>query len=136
MADFEVRIEFNDILKKLGIVESEAEAFVDGVALETQTRIVRNIQDRSPSSGPVTRYNPTRTAYPAEKDFPPNTDTGYLANSVQIEVVGPLTRRVLVGAEYGLPLELNGHPFVTPAAESMKTDLPVFIERMKRGIRR
>jgi hypothetical protein len=135
MSDFSVRIDFNDILKTLRVSEAEAEKLVGGVALETRNRIVRRVQDRSRSNGPVIRYNPTRTVYPAAEGEAPNTDTGNLVNSVQIEPVGSLTQKILVGAEYGLALELNGHPFVVPAAESIKDDLPRLLEGMAKAIR-
>lgn len=133
--DFAVQIMFNDILERLGATEREADQMVRGVALELRNRVVRAIQERSPSDGPQTRYNPKRTVHPASKGFPPNTDTGNLVNSVQIEPVGPLTQKMLVGAEYALPLELNGHPFVVPAAEELRQELPEFVQGLIEAVR-
>jgi len=56
---------------------------------------------------------------------PPNTDTGYLANSIKHRRINNSTAEINVGAEYGIPLEIGhitkaGHhvparPFLVPA---------------------
>lgn len=124
MSDVQIIIKFNDILSLLNATEAESARAVAGVAEQLRSRIVLNVQQRSPSSGATTRYNPERTVFPAAKGQAPNTDTGTLAASVQRESVGPLEQRVYVGAEYGAALEYNGHPFVVPAVDAVSAELP------------
>jgi hypothetical protein len=61
----------------------------------------------------------------APPGVPPNTDTGYLANSIKHRRINSSTAEINVGAEYGIPLEIGhiteaGHhvparPFLVPA---------------------
>lgn len=124
MTDVQIRIDFNNILQLLNATEAETEQTVAGVAEHLRSRIVLDLQERSPSSGATTRYNPKRTVYPAAEGESPNPDTGNLAASVQRESLSRFEQQVYIGAEYGAALENNGHPFVIPNVDAVGAELP------------
>lgn len=68
-----------------------------------------------------TRYRPLRQVIVSRPGDAPNTDTGFLANSITTRQVGALTHEIAVGAEYGAHLEfgapgLEPRPFMGPTA--------------------
>lgn len=135
MSDIAFRIDFNNILQVLQATEAETEQTVAAVAEHVRSRIVMNVQERSPSSGATTRYNPKRTVYPAAEGESPNTDTAHLANSVQREKLSRFEQQVYVGAEYGAALENNGHPFVLPAVDATGMELPRLTDGLVQKLR-
>lgn len=65
---------------------------------------------------------------PSAPGSPPNSDTGALADSIEVERVGDLSARVVVHSPYGAIQELGGtinHPGGTPYF--MKDGKPVFV---------
>lgn len=67
---------------------------------------------------------------PSAPGTPPNTDTGHLADSIEVEIVGPTHARVVALAEYAAIQELGGtinHPGGTAYFIDDKTGLAVFV---------
>lgn len=91
---------------------------LDKTAQDVQQNAVARIQD-GPATGRM--YGKHQASAPGEA---PATDQGLLANSIQWQPTGDLSREVAVGAEYGAPLEygtedgrIAPRPFLTPAIE-------------------
>ena len=136
MTDIRVEVISNDIIRTLGLMEREIAELVGAAAEHGRSLMVTAIQTRSPSSGPVTRYNPRRTVYPAAEGQAPNTDTGNLVNSIQVEDTrSPTEKKIVVGAEYGEALEYGGHPFAVPAADQLAKDMPGIVTAGLRRLR-
>jgi HK97 gp10 family phage protein len=100
---------------------------VRAAAQEGRNRAVLSIQERS-SGETQHRYNPDRYVVAAAPGETPNTDTGNLVNSIQVEQAGPLTQAIIAGAEYATALELGtadmeARPFMTPMALSLEQDI-------------
>ncbi|WP_052117922.1 HK97 gp10 family phage protein [Novosphingobium pentaromativorans] len=71
---------------------------------------------------------------PSAPGTPPNSDTGHLADSIEVEEMGPLRARVVAKAEYAAIQELGGtinHPGGTPYF--MKDGKPVFVSNSGYG---
>jgi hypothetical protein len=136
MSEFEVRVLSDRFPELRQMVDDDLKRAVAGVAIELQTRVVRSVQERSPSDGAVMRYGPRRVVNPAAKGFPPNTDTGNLVNSVQVEPgTAALRQEMVVGANYAGFLEFGGWPFVTPAVDTIERDLDGLLSGILRGLR-
>ncbi len=101
-------------LGRLSQVVGKTAADVEG---EAKASILKN-------SGKYKQYGNHWSSPPGS---PPNNDTGNLANSIGHRMLTPTSAEVLVGAKYGVPLELgwisaNGNhvparPFLRPAVE-------------------
>lgn len=128
MSDFRIRIDFDGIPAHMAQMDRAAENAVSAVAETLSGEITTSVQRRSASSGPVMRYQPRRVVFPAAEGQPPNTDTGNLVASVQVEDAGRLRRRVVIGAEYAEALEFGGHPFVEPAVERTERQAPRIVQ--------
>lgn len=75
-----------------------------------------------------------KTHVPSPPGSPPNSVTGALANSIEVERVDELTARVVVHSPYGAIQELGGtinHPGGTPYF--MKDGKPVFVSKQGAG---
>jgi phage gpG-like protein len=82
------------------------------------------------STGSVSGKNHT----PSAPGTPPNSDTGALANSIEVERVTDIHARVVVHSPYGAIQELGGtinHPGGTPYF--MKDGKPVFVSKSGAG---
>jgi len=55
------------------MAEADIKQVTAAIAIELQTRVVRSVQERSPSSGVAVRYGPLRVVNPAARGFPPNS---------------------------------------------------------------
>jgi hypothetical protein len=101
-------------LRQLSQVVGKAAADIEG---EAKASILKN-------SGKYKQYDNHWSSPPGS---PPNSDTGFLANSVGHRMTGATSAEVFVSAKYGVPLELGwiaksgGHvparPFLRPAVE-------------------
>ena len=88
----------------------------------------QSIQDVSPGKDDV-RYREGGASYQhkvAKKGDAPNTDTGTLANSIQVEVK---PEGVYVGTriDYAKYLEFGDHPFLVPALEANRKNIKKLI---------
>ena len=89
---------------------------------------VQSIQDVSPGED-VVRYREGSTSYQhkvSKQGDAPNTDTGTLANSIQVEVK---PEGVYVGTriDYAKYLEFGDHPFLVPALEKNRKGIKKLI---------
>jgi phage gpG-like protein len=101
-------------LGRLSQVVGKAAADVEG---EAKASILKN-------SGKYKQYGNHWSSPPGS---PPNSDTGFLANSIQHKMLTATSAEVTVNAKYAVPLELgwisaNGNhvparPFLRPAVE-------------------
>lgn len=107
-------------LKKLTPeIQAALEPVVYAIAAQVQTDAQISL-----STGAVSGKNHK----PSAPGTPPNTDTGALANSIEVEREGPLLARVVVNSPYGAIQELGGtihHPGGT--AYFFKDGKPVFV---------
>lgn len=94
-----------------------ADALVKGGHL-VRGDAIQSIQDTS-TGEEVVRYREGGTGYQhtvAKKGDAPNTDTGRLVSSIQVEVK-PEGVYVGSGVDYAKHLEFGSHPFLVPALE-------------------
>jgi hypothetical protein len=132
MSDAKIVVNFDRFADVIARAPSAAENAIDALAHECRNYAVMSIQDRS-SGETYYRYSPKRLVTASAPGDAPNTDTGNLVNSIQVERAGTLRRLVNVGAEYGLPLELGApgrniaaRPFMGPAAMHTEKVAPEF----------
>jgi phage gpG-like protein len=114
---------------KLKKVTPEIQAALEPVvyAIADQVKVDAQI---SLSTGAVSGKNHK----PSAPGTPPNSDTGALADSIDVERDGPLLARVVVNSPYGAIQELGGtinHPGGTPYF--MKDGKPVFVSKQGAG---
>ena len=101
-------------LRQLSQVVGKAASDIEG---EAKASILKN-------SGKYKQYDNHWSSPPGS---PPNSDTGYLANSIGHRMTGATSAEVFVSAKYGVPLELGwiaksgnhvpARPFLRPAVE-------------------
>jgi len=101
-------------LRQLSQVVGKAAADIEG---EAKASILKN-------SGKYKQYDNHWSSPPGS---PPNSDTGFLANSIGHRMTGATSAEVFVSAKYGVPLELGwiaksgnhvpARPFLRPAVE-------------------
>ena len=99
---------------RLSQVVGKAAADIEG---EAKASILKN-------SGKYKQYGNHWSSPPG---LPPNSDTGFLANSIQHKMLTATSAEVTVNAKYGVPLELGwiskagnhvpARPFLRPAVE-------------------
>jgi len=145
MIDFKL-LNFDKVTRKTKVwnqkLKNSINEGLEEVGQFMTNKIVAEIEKKSPSSGPVTRYGRAgkRIAFPAKKGYSPNNDTGVLAKSIAYKqkkrnlsvVVGS---RNVGGANYGGILEetLN-RPFVIPTAKKNKNEArKILLANIKRG---
>lgn len=110
---------------------------------DVRNHAVQSIQQHGSSGETYEKYNPRRTHTAAVSGNPPNTDTGYLANNVFLEIKNNgLTAEVQSRAEYSAFLELGWttqtgrfvqFPFLQPALEQVRPKLKRMLKRLKGG---
>jgi hypothetical protein len=101
-------------LRQLSQVVGKAAADIEG---EAKASILKG-------SGKYKQYDNHWSSPPGS---PPNSDTGFLANSIGHRMTGATSAEVFVSAKYGVPLELGwiaksgnhvpARPFLRPAVE-------------------
>lgn len=137
MSDFQVKIDFNRIPQLRTLSRDDANDAIAALAHEGRNRVVLSLQERSPGET-QTRYNPRRVVVAAAPGETPNTDTGNLVNSIQVEPAGEYQYRINVGAEYGLYLELGtasmaARPFMLPMMDALQRDVEDFFRAFLGG---
>jgi hypothetical protein len=134
MIDGEIKINLNMLGDLIRTAPAQADQAVRAAAQQGRNMVVLSLQTRSPGEEQI-RYDPRRVVTAADPGETPNTDTGNLVNSVQVEPRGPFTQAIVVGAEYGPPLEygtahMPARPFMTPMAMQLEQDLPDFFVQL------
>ena len=102
----------------------------------------QSIHSHGSSGRTYEKYNPRRTHTASSKGNPPNTDTGYLANNIYLEIdTDGLGADVESRAEYSAHLEFGtsrmprGRPFLQPALEANRRKIVQMFARLKsRGV--
>ncbi len=117
-------------------IRAGASQIVGRTAHAVRTAAVLAIQNPPKTGGIYTKRGKQHQASaPGEA---PATDTGYLANSIQVDYEpGNLSAAVTVSAEYGEVLELGGRniaprPYLMPALEKEKDDFEAAIRDLIR----
>jgi len=90
---------------------------------------VRSIQSHQSSGVTYTKYNPNRTHTASKEGNPPNTDTGFLVNNINIVIDGDgLGASIESRADYSEALEfgtskMGARPFLQPALEENRSTI-------------
>lgn len=110
---------------------------------DVRNHAVQSIHQHGSSGETYEKYSPRRTHTAAVTGNPPNTDTGYLANNIFLEIKNNgLTAEVQSRAEYSGYLELGyttktgkfvQFPFLQPALEQVRPKLKRMLKRLKGG---
>lgn len=134
----DIKINLNRLDELIRTTPDQADKAIRAAAQEGRNRAVLSIQERSPGEE-QTRYDPRRVVTAADPGETPNTDTGNLVNSIQVQRLGEFSQAIIVGAEYGPWLEfgtatMEARPFMTPMAMSLEQDLPDFFEALLKGL--
>jgi len=90
--------------------------------------VVESIQEQSPGDQ-VIRYREGGASYEhtvSKEGDAPNTDTGRLVNSIQVEVQ-PEGVYVGTNVDYAKHLEFGSHPFLVPALEKNRATIKKLI---------
>ena len=137
---FTVTVDAADVLRMLQRAEHALAglALRDGLlagALVAETAMKQSIQ-AGPKSG-RTYARGRRVHQASAPGQPPATDTGNLVNSIHSESRGNDATAVVVGAEYGAPLEygtarMGARPFVRPVADGKQDEI---IDAVRRTVR-
>ena len=117
-------------LRQLSQVVGKAAADIEG---EAKASILKN-------SGKYKQYDNHWSSPPGS---PPNSDTGYLANSIGHRMTGATSAEVFVSAKYGIPLELGwisrggnhvpARPFLRPAVEKVAPSFQAAVKVILKG---
>lgn len=97
----------------------------------------QSIHSHSSSGRTYQKYNPRRTHTASSAGNPPNTDTGYLANNIYVEIEpSGLAADVESRAEYSEFLEfgtskMQPRPFLQPALEANRRKIIKMFARLK-----
>jgi HK97 gp10 family phage protein len=108
-----------------GDVRAAVAREVTATAIRLRKDIVRSIQ-RGPASGETyVKYKPRRVHTASAPGQAPASDTGRLANSIEWDVMGPMTATVGSKLAYAVHLEygtrkMAARPFFRPAVERMR----------------
>jgi len=101
----------------------------------------QSIHSHGSSGRTYEKYNPRRTHTASSSGNPPNTDTGYLANNIYLEIdTDGLGADVESRAEYSEFLEFGTskmlpRPFLQPALEANRRKIVQMFARLKsRGV--
>jgi hypothetical protein len=112
----------------------KADQAVAAAAHEGRNRVVLDLQERSPGQT-YHRYDPKRLVTAAAEGESPNTDTGNLVNSIQVEKMRLMNYAIIAGAEYAPALELIlNRPFMGPMAMSLERDMDMFFDKFLTGV--
>lgn len=128
----EIRVDLSILNELIRTAPDKASQAVRAAAQHGRNIVVLDLQSRSPGEE-QTRYNPRRTVTAAAPGESPNTDTGNLVNSVQVQQLGEFSQAIIVGADYGPALEfgtadMEARPYMGPMAVQLEQDLPGFFE--------
>lgn len=121
MIDLSIRINHNNIPFILAQAAPRMDMVIRSLAHMGRSYSVLSIQRPSPGMR-QTRYSPRRVVTAAKPGQPPNTDTGFLANSITVQPgKRDLQYDIAVGADYGPYLEfgtprMGARPFMGPMA--------------------
>lgn len=120
-------------VNRLPSISRDLAARVSRVVKQTANAITASAKERMAEPKTGRFYGSHRASAPGEA---PAIDTGNLAGSIEVEMDGPLTAVVTVGAEYGPFLEygtahIAPRPFLTPAVEEAR---PGFVEAVKQAL--
>lgn len=125
MAGFRITIDGNRLKGMDQRLQGRLRQVVAEAARNVQTRAVQAIEGGGKSGLRYERGGQMHQASaPGEA---PAGETGALAASIQVQMDGELTARVVVTSEHGAVMELGGHriaarPFLRPAAEAEARD--------------
>lgn len=98
---------------------------------------VKSIQQHKSSGVTYTRSNPSRTHTASTEGNPPNSDTGFLANNINLVIDNDgLGAEVESRAEYSVYLEfgtseMGARPFLQPALEENKLKIRNLFKRLR-----
>lgn len=98
-----------------------------------------SIHSHGSSGRTYQKYNPRRTHTASSEGNPPNTDTGYLANNIYLEIdANGMGAEVESRAEYSEYLEfgtskMRPRPFLQPALEANRRKIIGMFKRLKAG---
>ena len=111
---------FNQVLQQ---APQLADRGVEALAQEGRNIVVLSIQRRS-SGETYYRYNPRRLVTAAAAGEAPNTDTGTLVNSINVQPAGFLQRAIATATDYAEGLEfgtptMEARPFMGPMAAEL-----------------
>jgi len=117
-------------LRQLSQVVGKAAAGIEG---EAKSSILK-------SSGKYKQYGDHWSSPPGS---PPNSDTGFLANSIGHRMTGATSAEVFISAKYGVPLELGwiaksgnhvpARPFLRPAVEYVAPSFQAAVKVILKG---
>ena len=116
-------------------VRKAAAKEVKAAAIRLRKNVVRALS--KPGGGDIyQKYNPRRMHRASAPGKPPATDTGRLRNSIEWDVLGPLTATVGSNVVYSVHLEygtrrMAARPFFRPAVERMRKE---FAKRLEAAI--
>lgn len=121
--------------------ESQVKKIIAFAGQEIRNIAVQSIHQASPAGNTYEKYSPRRTHTAARKGNPPNTDTGYLANNINmVFTANRLGVEVESRAEYSAYLELGWttptgqfvqFPFLVPATEEVRPK----VRKLMRGLK-
>lgn len=131
----------NKSRKVLDKYESQVERIIHKGANDVRNTAVKSIQQHGSSGITYEKYNPRRTHTASTAGNPPNSDTGYLANNIFVEIDNDkMGASVESRAEYSDYLEfgtskMRARPFMQPALEENRRSIIRMYARLKsRGV--
>lgn len=138
MINGKVVIKLDKFAATKALSRTDASKAIRAAAQHGRNKVVQSIQERSPGE-PQFRYDPDRWAVAANPGETPNTDTGNLVNSIQVEAQSDLQQAIIVGAVYGAALEFGtpnmaARPFMMPMAVALEQEAASFFEHFLAGL--
>lgn len=131
----ELRMAFEHMADNMG--KSVADAVVAG-SQKVRTTAIKSIQRHQSQGVTYEKTDPKRTHTASLPGFAPNSDTGTLVNSIQVEPK-PLATAMLIGTnlKYGKNLEfgtraIRPRPWLVPALESNRAQIENMIKKAVR----
>lgn len=125
----------------LGKYDAELKKIIAGGGQMVMNEAKQSIHSHGSSGRTYQKYNPRRTHTASSAGNPPNTDTGYLANNIFLQIDSDgLGASVESRAEYSDYLEfgtskMRARPFLQPALEANRRKIIQMFARLKsRGV--
>jgi hypothetical protein len=120
----QVTINTDKYIRNLGLLS----VIVGTAAAQVATEAKRSLEPHGQY-----RFYPEYGHWSSPPGTPPNSNLGFLAESIKPKMIGTTEAEVRVHQEYGLPLEMGtstiaARPFMKPALDKIK---PVFIMAVK-----
>lgn len=121
----------------LGKYERQVKNIIEAGANDVRNTAVQSIQQHGSAGVTYTKYNPKRTHTASAPGSPPNSDTGYLANNIYVEIATDgLAADVESRADYSEYLEfgtskMQARPFMQPALEENRPKIRARFARLK-----